>query len=255
MNYDYPIDPMIFTLILAALVLVLIIAVIVCILNLRRLYRSYDIFMRGKDAESLEDIMWAVLGEVDELRASDHETRDTVKILSAEVERSFQKFGCVKYNAFSGMGGDLSFAIALLNEQNTGFVIDVVHSQDGCYIYLKEVEEGATEVLLGPEEQEALEQALGYIKRPSMEERIAQKNKSVKKENVMTVEQSIEIAGSERARSEKMKELRRKQAQAEADLKEEEDELIKELGIDPSILKDADETDNVAEPENPDNIY
>ena len=66
------------------------------------------------------------------------------------------------------MGGNLSFVIAMLDGNNTGFVLDVVHSREGCYIYLKEVEEGATEVLLGSEEQEALEQALGYVKRPSI---------------------------------------------------------------------------------------
>ena len=45
----------------------------------------------------------------------------------------------------------------MLDNNNSGFVLDVVHSREGCYIYLKEVEEGATEVLLGGEEQEALE--------------------------------------------------------------------------------------------------
>lgn len=89
-----------------------------------------------------------------------------MKRLSKQVKDSFQKFGFVKYNAFKGMGGNLSFVIAMLDGNNTGFVLDVVHSREGCYIYLKEVEEGATEVLLGSEEQEALEQALGYVKRP-----------------------------------------------------------------------------------------
>ena len=37
----------------------------------------------------------------------------------------------------------------MLDNNNSGFVLDVVHSREGCYIYLKEVEEGATEVLLG----------------------------------------------------------------------------------------------------------
>ena len=68
----------------------------------------------------------------------------------------------VKYNAFKGMGGNLSFVIAMLDDNNTGFVLNSVHSREGCYLYLKDVVEGKTEVLLGSEEKEALERALGY---------------------------------------------------------------------------------------------
>ena len=78
------------------------------------------------------------------------------------MRSSFQKFGMVKYNAFKGMGGNLSFAFALLDYTNSGFVMNSVHSQEGCYLYLKEVDRGQTETLLGNEEKEALEQALGY---------------------------------------------------------------------------------------------
>ena len=68
------------------------------------------------------------------------------------------------------MGGNLSFALALLDYTNTGFVLNSVHSREGCYLYLKDVERGETEVLLGAEEQEALEQALGYRERKQPQE-------------------------------------------------------------------------------------
>lgn len=134
-----------------------------------------------------------------------------------QIKSSFQKFGYVKYNAFKGMGGNLSFVIAMLDNNNSGFILDVVHSREGCYIYLKEVEEGATEVLLGGEEQEALEQALGYVKRPTMDERLAMKEKAAnsKKKELKSGsgEQDIEVPSSERKKSERMKELRKRQAE------------------------------------------
>lgn len=52
--------------------------------------------------------------------------------------------------------------MALLDYTNTGFVLNSVHSREGCYVYIKEVERGETDVLLGSEEKDALEQALGY---------------------------------------------------------------------------------------------
>ena len=63
------------------------------------------------------------------------------------------------------MGGNLSFAIAILDYTNTGFVFNSVHYRECCFNYIKLVYRGQTDVLLGSEEKEALEQALGYIQR------------------------------------------------------------------------------------------
>ena len=75
---------------------------------------------------------------------------------------SYQKTGIVRYNAFKGMGGNLSFVLALLDDNNSGFILNSVHSREGCYLYLKDVDKGQTDTILGSEEKEALEQALGY---------------------------------------------------------------------------------------------
>lgn len=209
--YSMPIDPMFLIIGFSVLSLVLLVAVIICIVKMNKLYRRYDLFMRGKDAETLEDTIMDILDELDGMRGKDRAIKDSMKVLSKQVKDSFQKFGFVKYNAFKGMGGNLSFVIAMLNDNNSGFVLDVVHSREGCYIYLKEVEEGATEVLLGNEEQEALEQALGYVKRPTLTEKTEKKAKKEKKRIFGSGEQAIEIPNSEREKSERMKRLRRKQ--------------------------------------------
>ena len=209
--YSMPIDPMFLIIGFSVLSLVLLVAVIICIVKMNKLYRRYDLFMRGKDAETLEDTIMDILDELDGMRGKDRAIKDSMKVLSKQVKDSFQKFGFVKYNAFKGMGGNLSFVIAMLNDNNSGFVLDVVHSREGCYIYLKEVEEGATEVLLGNEEQEALEQALGYVKRPTLTEKTEKKAKEAKKRIFGSGEQAIEIPNSEREKSERMKRLRRKQ--------------------------------------------
>ena len=53
----------------------------------------------------------------------------------------------------------------LLDYTNSGFILNSVNSREGCYIYIKAVELGQTDVLLGEEEKRALEQALGYIEK------------------------------------------------------------------------------------------
>ena len=225
MLYKLPFDPMYLIIGSCGLSLVLLIAFIICMIKMNKLYRRYDRFMRGKDAETLEDTMISILEQLKDLNAKDRANKDMMKSLSKQVKDSFQKFGFVKYNAFKGMGGNLSFVLAMLDDNNTGFVLDAVHSREGCYLYLKEVEEGATEVLLGSEEQEALEQALGYVKRPTLSDRLDKKKKNENKEKISSGEQSIEIPNSERMKSERMKELRKLQREAmEADEESLEDQ-------------------------------
>ncbi|MEG0214529.1 MAG: DUF4446 family protein [Hungatella sp.] len=159
---SWVIDPAYIIIGLGIMVMILLIITIFCTIRMKKLYRRYDIFMRGKDAESLEDTMDDLLEEIKTLKAEDRANKDTMRTLSKNIKGSYQKFGMVKYNAFKGMGGNLSFAYALLDLNNSGFVLNTVHSREGCYLYIKMVEKGETEVLLGSEEKEALEQALGY---------------------------------------------------------------------------------------------
>ena len=158
----FGIDPFYIMLGQTVLTLILLIVVIVCIFKIKRLYRSYDYFMRGKDAETLEDIIIDHIHDIQELKSQNRANKDQIRINNKNMRASFQKFGMVKYNAFKGMGGNLSFAFALLDYTNTGFIMNSVHSREGCYLYLKAVDRGQTEILLGNEEKEALEQALGY---------------------------------------------------------------------------------------------
>lgn len=162
MMSQWPVDPGIIIIALSVITSILLIITLICVVQTRKLYRRYDYFMRGRDAESLEDLILGQINEIKELKSQDRANKDAIRTLSKTVKGSYQKFGMVKYNAFKGMGGNLSFAYAILDMNNTGFVINAVHSREGCYMYIKTVERGETDTLLGSEEREALEQALGY---------------------------------------------------------------------------------------------
>jgi len=155
-------DPMYIIVGQSVLLVILIIVLVIGIIQMKKLYRRYDLFMRGKDAESLEEIIIQQLEEIQVLKAEDRANKDSIRNVNKNMRASYQKFGMVKYNAFKGMGGNLSFAFAMLDYTNSGFVLNSVHSREGCYLYMKEVDRGQTEVLLGSEEKEALERALGY---------------------------------------------------------------------------------------------
>lgn len=148
---------------LCILTFILLITVLVCIAKINKLNRKYDYFMRGRDAESLEGFLMELSEDVRRLQEEDRGAKDTIRSINRNIRASYQKFGLVRYNAFKGMGGNLSFAMAMLDYTNSGFVLNSVHSREGCYLYLKRVDMGQTDGPLGNEEKEAVEQALGYV--------------------------------------------------------------------------------------------
>ena len=66
----------------------------------------------------------------------------------------------MKYDAFPDVGGRMSFALAMLDQDNTGFVLNAIHSKEGCYTYIKEIVKGESYIVLGEEEKEAMRQAV-----------------------------------------------------------------------------------------------
>ena len=97
-------DPVYIILAQAILTVLLIIIMIVYIVKTNRIYRRYDYFMRGKDAETLEDIIMDQMEDIQELKSQDRANKDNLRTTNKNMRSSFQKFGMVKYNAFKGMG-------------------------------------------------------------------------------------------------------------------------------------------------------
>ena len=145
---------------LAALVLILIIIMIINGVKMRKLKKRYEAFMSGKNAASLEDTLVKRLNQVDDLIASDEDTKRKVQMVLDHLDNTYQKVGLVKYDAFNEMGGKLSFSLALLNRKNDGFIINAMHSREGCYTYVKEIVKGESYVELAEEEAEALDKAI-----------------------------------------------------------------------------------------------
>lgn len=146
---------------MAALILILIILVIVQLCKYNKLNKKYLKFMKGKDAKSLEKDIIGLYEDNNFLKIAADKNRKDIDILYKNIKSAYQKCGIVKYDAFRQMGGQLSFSLALLNENNDGFIINSVHSSDGCYSYTKEIKNGESSISLGEEERQALLKAMG----------------------------------------------------------------------------------------------
>lgn len=144
---------------LSALVLILIILMIINVVQMRKLKKKYKMFMSGKDAKSLEDVLSKRLNQIDTLIQSNSENEKNIGKIFKNMQFTYQKMGLVKYDAFHEMGGKLSFSLAMLNEKNDGFVMNAMHSREGCYTYIKEIVDGNSIIVLAEEEKEALDMA------------------------------------------------------------------------------------------------
>ncbi|MCM1049311.1 MAG: DUF4446 family protein [Clostridiales bacterium] len=147
-----------------ALIIILMILIIVQMVKLRKLNIKYRKFMSGKNAKNLETDIMALFEDNKYIKLSVDKNRKDISTLYKRFESAFQKIGIVKYDAFGQMGGQLSFSLALLDENNNGFILNSVHSADGCYSYTKEIKQGNCDVFLGDEEKKALDVAVGENK-------------------------------------------------------------------------------------------
>lgn len=148
--------------ILAILVLILVILMIVQICRTSKLAKRLDKFLIGKNGASLEQDLIELFEDNKFLRNNVDKNRRDIREINKRMEHTFQKRGLVKYDAFNQMGGQLSFCLALLDENNNGFILNSVHSTEGCYFYSKEIKNGECSLSLGTEESEALGIAMGH---------------------------------------------------------------------------------------------
>lgn len=149
--------------ILIALLVLIIILFIICIVSLvkqNKLKKRYEAFMLGKNAESMEKEITDLFSDINYLKDAVDKNAKEVRHIYKRLETTYQKLGIVKYDAFKQMGGRLSFSLALLDENNNGFILNSVHSSDGCYSYTKEIKNGGCEISLGEEEEQALKIAM-----------------------------------------------------------------------------------------------
>ena len=148
-------------LILLVFIVVLFVIIILQMKKLNRLQKRLSKFMTGKDAKSLEKDIVGLYEDNKFLKINVDKNKKDIRTLYKNMEHAFQKIGLIKYDAFQQMGGKLSFSLALLNENNNGFILNSVHSTEGCYTYTKEIKSGECAISLGEEEQQALDMAIG----------------------------------------------------------------------------------------------
>lgn len=147
------------TTILLVAVIFLIILIFIIIYKMNIMSRKYSALMSGKKGADLEKIIRIRFKEMDQVKANAKRITKEHKEVKKHLSSCVNKMALVKYDAFNEMAGKLSFVIALLNDENSGIILNAMHSREGCFTYAKEIIKGESYIPLSEEEKEALERA------------------------------------------------------------------------------------------------
>jgi uncharacterized protein YlxW (UPF0749 family) len=136
---------------------VLIVSLIIVLSKTRKTLKK---MFKGAKASDLEELILHHQNEIARLQKDLQFLRAEVTELQSSLKKVKGKVGIVRYSAFDHNGSDLSFSIAIVNEEKTGVVLTGLHNREQTYIYSKPVTDGISPYTLSKEEQGAIHKAL-----------------------------------------------------------------------------------------------
>lgn len=141
--------------------IILIIVVMVQTQKIKKLQRRFERFMSpASKKHNIEGMLLENIKLVKQVEETNRRLKVENEELSKKLKNCIQYMGIVRYNTFEDVGGDFSYAIALMDEDRNGVVLNSLYYREGCYTYAKPIAGGACEYLLSPEEQQAIDKAI-----------------------------------------------------------------------------------------------
>lgn len=144
---------------LGILVVILSALNVVLVVRSSKINRKFEELLQKGKVKDFKEILLSHKEKSNELEEKIKKAFLKIKELEEISKISLQKVGVVRYNPFNEMGGNQSFVIALLDNENNGLVITSLFVNDGNRVYAKEVKLGKSEHTLSKEEQEAIKRA------------------------------------------------------------------------------------------------
>ncbi|MFM1654748.1 DUF4446 family protein [Brevibacillus sp. B_LB10_24] len=149
----------------ALCLMILILLIFVTVLNSRisRLQRKMKRFLAGSDGGNIEAGLTRMLDQLDEYKQKQADQQFMINRLSQKLTNRCGNLAVIRYNAFDDTGSDLSFSLALLDDEKNGVVLTSIFGRHESRIYAKPVQAGESTYLLTEEETDAIRKASQLI--------------------------------------------------------------------------------------------
>jgi hypothetical protein len=138
-------------------------ALLACVLLVRRVQRvqAAQTAVLGGTSHDMVDFAVSLQGRIDDLHRAVDEIATGLSRVDRRVDGAITNTAVVRYDAYEDTGGKQSASFAFLDATRTGTVITAIQGRDYARIYVKDIERGTTSIALSPEEQTAVERAMG----------------------------------------------------------------------------------------------
>ncbi|MHB8064011.1 MAG: DUF4446 family protein [Ruminiclostridium sp.] len=138
----------------------IIINCILLIANIKKTNRvrtKYNRFMNGLSDRNMEELLETCLSSANSVNAKNRDIELKINEIERTILQCVQKVGIVRFNAFDNVGSDLSFSIALLDNNDSGVVLSGIYARDSSSTYAKPVSSGKSKYSLSAEEIQAID--------------------------------------------------------------------------------------------------
>ena len=142
------------------LILVLLILVIYTMVRLSSMRARYREMMRGTQADDLEGMLIGHIHEVEAIAATNAQILEENELIRQFIRKSIVRVASVRFRAFEDMGGDLSYAVAMLDANNDGLIFSSIFARADSRSYIKPIKHGSSAYALTDEEKSVLEEAM-----------------------------------------------------------------------------------------------
>lgn len=131
------------------------------LINTSKTRKKYQTLMKKLgNGNNIEEMLIKYVDTVDKVEKENRELKVYCEKLDKDISKCIQKVGIVRYSAFKDIGSDLSFALALLDENNNGVVMNGIYSAEASNIYSKPITNGESKYTLSEEEIKAINAAI-----------------------------------------------------------------------------------------------
>jgi len=125
--------------------------------SLKKFKNRYKKFFKNSDDLNIERLVEDNIDLCNEILNKNKDIESKINYIERNLIQCVQKVGIVRYNAFDNVGSNLSFAIALLDGNDNGIVLNGIYSRESTTTYAKSIINGQSKYALSAEEIQAID--------------------------------------------------------------------------------------------------
>ncbi|MEG2251345.1 MAG: DUF4446 family protein [Bacilli bacterium] len=138
----------------------LILITLILLIKTSKLKRQYKSMFKGSSKKNIEKSIFEYYEKIDGFEEKFQVFYKDFNSLNSKIEKSIQKVGIKRYKAFEDIGSDLSYSIALLDNNDDGIILTGIFGRNETTTYAKPIDKGISRYELSEEEKEVLDNAI-----------------------------------------------------------------------------------------------